>query len=106
MREIQWLKEAEDELADIIDYILQNQGQKVALEVYENMISRIDSLAEFPDLGTPETKYKFKGKPLRVLHSWHTRVFYIVQETRIDIVLLWSNRMDDRKIGKMLSRRS
>lgn len=106
MREIQWLKEAEDELADIIDYILQNQGQKAALEVYENMISRIDSLAEFPDLGTPETKYKFKGKPLRVLHSWHTRVFYIVQETRIDIVLLWSNRMDDRKIGKMLSRRS
>ena len=106
MREIQWLKEAEDELADIIDYILQNQGQKAALEVYENMISRIDSLAEFPDLGTPETKYKFKGKPLRVLHSWHTRFFYIVQETRIDIVLLWSNRMDDRKIGKMLSRRS
>ena len=106
MREIQWLKEAEYELADIIDYILQNQGQKAALEVYENMISRIDSLAEFPDLGTPETKYKFKGKPLRVLHSWHTRVFYIVQETRIDIVLLWSNRMDDRKIGKMLSRRS
>lgn len=33
MREIQWLKEAEDELADIVDYVLQNQGQKVALEV-------------------------------------------------------------------------
>lgn len=106
MREIQWLKEAEDELADIVDYVLQNQGQKVALEVYDSLISRIDSLAEFPELGTSETKYKFKGKPLRVLHSWHTRVFYIVQETRIDIVLLWSNRMDDRKIGKMLSRRN
>ena len=80
MREIQWLKEAEDELADIVDYVLQNQGQKVAMEVYENIISQIDLLAEFPELGTSETKYKFKNKPLRVLHSWHTRVFYTVQE--------------------------
>ena len=106
MREIRWLKEAEDELADIVDYVFQNQGQKVALEVYENIISRIDSLAEFPELGTSETKYKFKGRPLRVLHSWHTRVFYIVQETRIEIVLLWSNRMDDRKIRNTLSKRN
>ena len=106
MREIQWLKEAEDELADIVDYVLQNQGKKVALEVYDNLISRIDALAEFPELGTSETKYKFRGKPLRVLHSWHTKIFYIVQETKIDIVLLWDNRMDDRKISKMLSRRN
>ncbi len=106
MKEIQWLKEAEDELAAIVDYVLQNQGQKVALEVYESIISQIDLLAEFSEIGTSETKYKFKGKPLRVLHSWHTRVFYIVQETRIDIVLLWSNRMDDRKIKKVLFERN
>ena len=106
MREIHWLQEAEDEFAAIVDYVLQNQRQKVALKVYENIISQIDLLAEFPELGTSQTKYKFKGKPLRVLHSWHTRVFYIVQETRIDIVLLWSNRMDDRKIKKVLSDRN
>ena len=105
MREIQWLKEAEDELADIIDYVLQNQGQNVALQVYDNIISRIDLLAEFPELGTFEKKYKFKGEPLRVLHSWHTRVFYSVHETEIIIVLLWNNRMDDKVIGKIISKR-
>ena len=106
MREIRWLKEAEDELANMVDYILQNQGQNVALQVYDNSISQIDLLAEFPELGTSESRYKFKGKPLRVLHSRHTRVFYSVQETRIDIILLWNNRMDDRKIGKTLSKRN
>jgi len=106
MREIQWLKEAEDELADIIDYVLQNQGQNVALQVYDNIISRIDLLAEFPELGTSEKKYKFKDEPLRVLHSWHTRVFYSVRETEIIIVLLWNNRMDDRVIGKIISKRN
>lgn len=105
MREIQWLKEADDELADIVEYVLLNQGQSVALQVYDNIISRIDLLADFPELGTSETKYKFKGKPLRVLHSWHTRVFYSVSETAITIVLLWNNRMNDRKIGKMISER-
>jgi len=106
MREIQWLKEAEDELAAIVDYVLQNQGHNVALQVYDNIISRIDLLAEFPELGTYEKRYKFNGKPLRVLHSWHTRVFYSVQETEIFIVLLWNNRMDDRKLGKILSKRN
>lgn len=106
MREIRWLKEAEDELANMVDYVLQNQGQNVALQVYDNIISQIDLLAEFPELGTSESRYKFKGKPLRVLHSRHTRVFYSVQETRIDIILLCNNRMDDRKIGKTLSKRN
>lgn len=106
MREIRWLKEAEDELANMVDYVLQNQGQNVALQVYDNIISQIDLLAEFPELGTSESRYKFKGKPLRMLHSRHTRVFYSVQETRIDIILLWNNRMDDRKIGKTLSKRN
>lgn len=102
---IQWLKEAEDELASIVNYVFQNQGQNVAVQVYDNIISQIDLLAEFPELGTSETNYKFKGKPLRVLHSKHTRVFYTIQETSIDIILLWSNRMDERKIGKKLSER-
>lgn len=105
MREILWLKEAEDELTAIVDYVLLNQGQNVALQVYDNIISQIDLLADFPELGTSESRYKFKGKPLRVLHSRHTRVFYSVQETRIEIILLWSNRMDDRKISKILSER-
>lgn len=53
MREIRWLREAEDELANIV-----------------------------------------------------TRVFYSIQDTSIEIILLWSNRMDDRKIRKILSERN
>ena len=105
MREILWLKEAEDELAAIVDYVLLNQGQNAALQVYDNIISQIDLLVVFPELGTSESRSNFKGKPLRVLHSRHTRVFYSVQETRIDIILLWNNRMDDRKIRKFLTDR-
>ena len=62
MREIRWLREAEDELANIVTRVLLNQGESVALEVYK--------------------------------------------DTSIEIILLWSNRMDDRKIRKILSERN
>ena len=42
MREIQWLKEAEDELADIINYVLNTHGLNTALRVYDEIIHRID----------------------------------------------------------------
>lgn len=52
MRDIHWLREAEDEFADIINYVMQQFGQGVAMRVYDDIISRVDLLAEFPDLGT------------------------------------------------------
>lgn len=105
MREIQWLKEAENELASIVGYVLDIHGQNVALQVYDNIISQIDLLSDFPELGTTETTHKYNGKILRVLHSKHVRIFYYIQETKIIIVLLWNNRMDGRAINKILAER-
>ena len=106
MRKIHWLKEAEDEFAAIIDYVLRTHGQITALHVYDDIIHRIDLLAAFPELGTSEKQYCFNGMPLRVLHSKLTRVFYCVNETEIIVVLLWSNRMDDRVLKEIIESRS
>lgn len=106
MRDIHWLREAEDEFADIINYVMQQFGQGVAMRVYDDIISRIDLLVEFPDLGTSEPRYHFNGLPLRVLHSKLTRVFYCVQMTEIIVVLLWNNRMDDRRLAEIIESRN
>ena len=106
MREIHWLNAAEDELAAIINYVLNTHGQNTALRVYDEIIHCIDLLAELPELGTSETRYLFNGTPLRVLHSKHIRVYYCVLDTEIIIVLLWNNRMDDRKLKNKIESRS
>lgn len=106
MREIHWLKAAEDELADIINYVLNTHGPNTALHVYEDIIHRIDLLAAFPELGTFETRYLFNEMPLRVLHSKLTRVLYCVLENEIVVVLLWNNRMDDRKLKELIESRN
>lgn len=77
MRDIHWLREAEDEFADIIIYVMQQFGQGVAMRVYDDIISRIDLLVEFPDLGTSEPRYHFNGLPLRVL-TQSSQEFFIV----------------------------
>ena len=105
MREIKWLKEAENEFASIIGYVLDIYGQNVAFQVYDNIISQIDLLLDFPELGTTETTHKYNGKVLRILHSKHIRIFYYIQDAKIVIVLLWNNRMDDKAIKKILSER-
>ena len=106
MREIQWLKAAEDEFAAIIDYVILTHGTNTALRVYDDLMSRIDLLADFPELGTSETQYLYNDLPLRVLHSKLTRVYYCVLETEIIIVLLWNNRMDDRKLKETIESRN
>lgn len=105
MREIRWHHAAEEEFAAIVTYIMQSFGQNVALEVYEDIISRIERLSEFAELGTSEPRYQYKGMSLRVLHSKFTRVFYCVRETEVFIVLLWNNRMDDRVLKRVFAKR-
>ena len=106
MREIRWHHAAEDEFAAIVTYVMQTFGQNVALKVYEDIMSRIDLLAEFPELGSAEPRYQYKDMPMRVLHSKLTRVYYCVQETEVFIVLLWNNRMDDRALKKIFAKRN
>lgn len=105
MRNIQWLKDAENELVAIVDYVFRNHGESVALQVYDDIISRVDMLIEFPEAGTLYLKHQFKNKSLRVLHSKHIRIFYYFQDSNIVVVLLWDNRMDEKNIEKILSNR-
>ena len=105
MRNIQWLKDAENELVAIVDYVFRNHGESVALQVYDDIISRVDMLIEFPEAGTLYLNHQFKNKSLRVLHSKHTRIFYYFQDSNIVVVLLWDNRMDEKNIEKILSNR-
>lgn len=105
MRNIHWLKDAENELVAIVDYVLRNHGESVALQVYDDIISRVDLLKEFPEAGMLYIEHKFKNKSLRVLHSKHTRIFYYFQDSNIVVVLLWNNKMNEKNIEKILYNR-
>ena len=99
------LDEALDEFDAILDYVRSFHGIHTEEKVYNDILQRIIPLSTMPELGTLDTKLHYQGKPIRILHSKHTRIIYTVRETEVVILMLWSNRHDDSMLQSLLSRR-
>lgn len=105
MRTIRWLTEAEDELAQLLSYVRETHGVSTARRVYDKLMERIDPLDVMPDLGTLDTSLHHDGKPVRVLHSKHTRIIYTATESEVTILLLWDNRRNENDMQGLLANR-
>lgn len=105
MKTISWLNEAWDELQEIRNYVLTEHGSRSAERAQEDFFERIDPLESMPELGTLDTELHYHGKPVRILHSQHTRIIYAVRETEVVIIMLWNNQRDDSVLRHILSQR-
>ena len=95
---IRWLDSAEEDLINFVRFEGKIFGPDVAVQVFEEIMSRVDDLLEFPYLGTLEPSYRYHNLDIRVLHEWHTRVYYTISDEEIVVVLFWDNRRDDKLI--------
>ena len=105
MRTLRWLREAEDELAALLQDVRERHGVDTARKVNADLMERIDPLDVMPDLGTLDTTLHHDGKPVRVLHSRHTRIVYHATDTEVTILLLWDNRRNEDDMQGLLSGR-
>ncbi len=105
MRIIRVITEAQDDMDAILQYVRSNFGLQAAVRVSKDLLNRIEPLSSMPELGTLAPKLHYKGKPVRIIHSQHTRIIYAVRETEIVILLFWNNQQDDHKLKEILSER-
>jgi addiction module RelE/StbE family toxin len=84
--EIVWTEQAISDLAEIEDYIAQDKPQ-AAERVANHLLSSVEHLAEFPNLGKPGRRpgtreliippyvisYRVRVKILEILSVWHGR---------------------------------
>ena len=105
MRTIRVIDEARSEFDEILDYVRKCYGVRTEEKVYIDIRQRIMPLATMPELGTIDTELHYRGKPVRILHSKHTRIIYIVRETEVLIIMLWNNQRDDSVLRHILSQR-
>ena len=105
MRTIRMLDEARDEFDAILDYVIDKHGIHTEKKVYDDILQRILLLSTMPELGTLDTNLQYQGKPVRILHSKHTRIIYTIRDTEIVIIMLWNNQQDDRKLKEILEKR-
>lgn len=99
-RSVRWSRESRDDLAAVILEVRRNFGSRTAKKVVARFREAERIIADNPYIGTADAD----NPPFRVLHSKHSRIFYVVEED-IHIVAVWDNRQDDIRIAPMLKRR-
>lgn len=92
--EIQWSKRADKKFDEIIEYTVQEWGEKVTGSFVKRVYEFLDILSEFPELGTIENEEK-KIRGYTIIKQ--ITIFYKVS---IDIIILldfFDNRQNPKK---------
>jgi plasmid stabilization system protein ParE len=92
--EILWTKQADRKFDKIIDYLFHKWNQKVTESFVKKVYDTIDTLAEFPDIGTIEHKEKgIRGFTI----VKQVNVFYKISGNKLIILDFFDNRQTPAK---------
>ena len=92
--EILWTKQADRKFDKIIDYLLHEWNQKVTQAFVKKVYDTLDTLAEFPDIGTIEHKEKeIRGYTI----VKQINIFYRVIDNKLIIPNFFDNRQSPAK---------
>jgi len=92
--EIQWSKRADKKFDKIIEYLLEEWGEKVTRSFIRRVYDFLDILSEFPEIGTIENKEKgIRGFTI----VKQVNIFYKVRGEKIILLDFFDNRQDPAK---------
>ena len=91
---IKWTKRADKKFDKIIEYLLTEQGERVAGSFVKRVYDFLDILSEHPRIGSIENKEKeIRGFTL----VKQVNIFYRIDKTKIIILNFFENRQDLKK---------
>ncbi|MDO6437929.1 type II toxin-antitoxin system RelE/ParE family toxin [Cyclobacterium sp. 1_MG-2023] len=91
---IRYSLRARQEEMELLDYVLQNFGQKKAKEIYFLLEKRLDQLSGSPEMYRESNKRKGLRK---CVFSKQTSIYYRIKEDHIEIVSFRPNRKNPNK---------
>lgn len=86
--EIEWSDMALAQLGDVIEYVSENFGERVALDTYDKVDSKVKGLVRFPESGRYDGVKLSSKYPLRHLVIAPNVLYYFVDTEYEKIVLL------------------
>ncbi len=100
---ILWSRDASDDLIDIISFIADRSGNKMAREVYSRIKERVESVIEFPATGRVVPELTTIGiTDIHELIEPPWRVFYRIYQNEVRILSVIDGR---RNIEELLYRK-
>lgn len=100
--EIIWLDEARKSLDAEMEYVYSNFGLLTLSEVYDDLHERVNQLKLFPRIGVRHEDLDYHGYEMRMLHIKRVSVVYAIIGQTVQILYVWNNRQDHKRIAKVL----
>lgn len=101
--EIIWLDEARKSLDAEMEYVFSNFGLLTLSEVYGDLCERVDQLKLFPRIGVRHEDLDYHGYEMRMLHVKKVSVVYAIIGQTVQILYVWNNLQDPKRLEKVLS---
>ena len=102
---INWSEQSRNDLREITTYVGVNFGRRKAEEVFADIRSQADMLKAFPNIGRVFVKDKELDITYRAFTNKLNKMVYFVDDDTINIVTVWQNRRDIKKLRTILSRK-
>lgn len=100
--EIIWLDEARKSFDAEMEYVYSNFGLLTLSEVYDDLHERVNQLKLFPRIGVRHEDLDYHGYEMRMLHIKRVSVVYAIIGQTVQILYVWNNRHDPKRIAKVL----
>ena len=101
---IEWSEDSREDLRVILSYVGSSFGGKKAEEVLFEIHDTVNLLTDFPMMGKEFVKDPVTGAPYHTLPSKLHQIVYNIEDETINIVAVWSNRRDIRRLKRRLRR--
>ncbi len=99
-----WLDAAQTELDATVDYVFLEFGDRVANRVYVEIMTCVERLTLYPDLGLRYKDLFYKGNEVKIFHLKKSSIIYCHDKETVYILSL-KNNYHDSGIRDLLSRR-
>ena len=101
--QINWSEQSRNDLREITTYIGANFGRRKAEEVLADIRSLADMIKTFPKVGRVFVKDRELNITYRSFTDNLNKIVYFVDGDTINIVTVWQNRRNIKKLRAILS---
>lgn len=99
---VRWLTFAQDQLKDVVQYVIDNFGEMAAKKSLRKILDDTDSLGKYPTKGVYDKKFSKNGIEVRHLNIGPNMVYYLIDENEVVVIAVMHYRQSISTINRAI----
>ena len=99
---VRWLSFAQDQLKDVVQYVIDNFGEMTAKKSLRRILDDTDTLGKYPTKGIYDKKFSKNGIEVRHLNIGPNMVYYLIDEDEVVVIAVMHYRQSVDTINRAI----